>query len=85
MPDTNGLKIDGKPINAMGRTMIWAALAVATFLVELIIFSLIAMLFGVSINIETMPLNWLFGFYALFVLPSIMGVFSFLAFTRLFT
>ena len=69
--------IEKEPMPYMLRILMLVIFAVASFLIEIIIFGIIAHLFGVNIDLATMTLIWKVIFYLLFFIP---GVFLFLAF-----
>ena len=66
-----------EPMPFMLRILMLVVFAVAIFLIEIIIFGIVAYCFGVTIDLGTMPLIWKVIFYSLFFIP---GVFLFLAF-----
>ena len=68
-------------LNPFGYGIAYTAMGVAIGLIELIVFSGAAAAFNVEINLDTMPLNWRVGFYAMLPLP---GVCFFWAFAHLF-
>ena len=68
-------------LNAFGKTLVLTVYGLAFGVFEIVSFSTAARLYGVAINIETMPTNWLVVFYALFIIP---GIFLFWAFVHLF-
>jgi hypothetical protein len=67
---------EAKPWPFMLRILLNVIFAFASLLIEMIIFGIIAQLFGVSMNLDTMPLIWKIVFFSLFLVP---GVFLFLA------
>lgn len=76
---SNSKKADNvkEPMPYMLRILMQVIFAVASFLIEIIIFGIVAYLFGVSMDLNTMPLVWKLIFYSLFLIP---GAFLFLAF-----
>lgn len=66
-----------EPMSPMMKILMLVIFAVASFLIEIIIFGIIAYMFGVEVNFTTMPLIWKIIFFALFLIP---GAFLFLAF-----
>lgn len=68
---------DKEPTPFMLRILMLVIFAVASCLIEIIIFGIIANFCGVEVNLETMPLLWKVIFFSLFLIP---GVFLFLAF-----
>lgn len=66
-----------KPLNALGRALILTSMAVAFGVIELVLFSAVAGLFGVTVDVNTMPTNWLVVFYALFLVPGLGLLFAF--------
>lgn len=66
-----------EPMPFMLKILMLVVFAVASFLVEIILFSMIAYFCGVEVSLDTMTLLWKVIFYALFFIP---GVFLFLAF-----
>lgn len=69
--------VEKEPMPFMLRILMLVIFAVASFLIEIIVFGIIAHLFGVNIDLATMSLIWKVIFYSLFLIP---GVFLFLAF-----
>lgn len=69
-------EIPDKPIPFMLRILTMVVMAVAIFLIEIIIFSGIAYLANVKVNLQTMPLTWQIVFYSLFLIPGILLVFA---------
>lgn len=69
--------VEKEPMPPMLRILMLVIFAVASFLIEIIIFGIIAHLFGVNVDLATMSLIWKVIFYSLFFIP---GVFLFLAF-----
>jgi len=69
--------VEKEPMPFMLRILMLVIFAVASFLIEIIIFGIVAHLFGVNIDLATMSLIWKVIFYLLFLIP---GVFLFLAF-----
>jgi hypothetical protein len=69
--------VEKEPMPPMLRILMLVIFAVASFLIEIIIFGIIAHLCGVNIDLATMSLIWKVIFYSLFFIP---GVFLFLAF-----
>lgn len=65
-----------EPMSPMMRILMLVLFAVASFLIEIIIFGIIAFFFGVEVNLTTMPLIWKIIFFALFLIP---GTLLFLA------
>ena len=53
------------------KAFVLTCMAVLLFLIELILFTWIAYLFGVNIEIGKMPLVWTIGFFALFIIPGL--------------
>jgi hypothetical protein len=66
-----------EPMPYMLRILMLVVFAVISFLVEIILFSIIAYFFSVQVNVDTMTPLWKYSFYSLFFIP---GVFLFLAF-----
>jgi|LakMenEpi03Aug12_release.lakeMendotaPanAssembly.Ray.scaffolds.fasta_scaffold1779024_1 hypothetical protein len=69
--------VEKEPMPPMLRILMLVVFAVAIFLIEIIIFGIIAHLCGVNVDLATMSLLWKVIFYSLFFIP---GVFLFLAF-----
>ena len=67
---------DKEPMPFMFRILMLVVFAVASFLIEIIIFGIIAHFYGVEVNLEVMTLFWKSIYYSLFFIP---GVFLFLA------
>lgn len=70
---------DEESMPFMLRILLLVVYAVAIFIVEIILFSVVAHFFDVNIDLATMPLIWKVVFFALFFIP---GVFLFLAFLQ---
>ena len=68
---------DVEIMSPMMRILLLVIFAFASFLIEIIIFTGIASIFGVAFNLSTMALVWKIIFYSLFLVP---GAFLFLAF-----
>lgn len=66
-----------KEMPTMMRMLMLVIFAFASFLIEIIMFSSIAHLFDVDVNLTTMSLVWKITFFLLFLIP---GVFLFLSF-----
>lgn len=66
-----------KPRSARRRALVWTALCIGAYLIELLVFSIWTVIFGVSFNLNALSESWLFGFYGLFILPCLIGVFAF--------
>ena len=58
-------------LNAFGNALVLSAMALAIGVIELVLFSSVAGLFGIVVDINTMPTNWLIAFYAIFILPGV--------------
>lgn len=71
---------DDKPPGPYLRAATLTAMAFLLFVVELVIYSWIARLFKVSVDLSTMPLNWEIGFWSIFLVP---GLLCFLAFINI--
>ncbi len=63
------------PMPFMLRILMLVVFAIASFLIEIILFGIIAHFCGVEVNLETMTLLWKVIFYSLFF---ILGIFLFL-------
>jgi hypothetical protein len=72
------LKIEpeNQKVRPLYNAFIQTIAAVLIFLIELIVFSWLAYVFDVKVDISTMPLNWLIGFYALLVIPGLLLFFA---------
>lgn len=70
------MEIERKPQSARRRVLVWAALCIGIYLLELLVFSVWTVILGVSFNLNTMSEGWLFGFYGLLILPFLIGVFA---------
>jgi TRAP-type C4-dicarboxylate transport system permease small subunit len=68
-------------LNAFGKALVLTAYGLAFGVIEIVSFNFVARLYGVAIDVETMPTDWLVVFYALFIIP---GLFLFWAFVHLF-
>jgi len=68
-------------LNDFGKALVLTSYGLAIGVIELVMFSAIAGLNGVSVDVSTMPTNWLVAFYGIFVLP---GIFLFWAAAHLF-
>ena len=51
--------------------MVLTSVGLAIGVIEIVLFSAIAAFFGVAVDVQTMPTNWLIVFYALFLLPGV--------------
>jgi len=69
-------KQEAKPWPFMLRILLNVIFAFASLLIEMIIFGLVAHLYGVDLNLEKMTLVWKIVFFSLFLVP---GAFLFLA------
>ena len=69
-----------KPMPFMMRILVLVIFAFASLLIEMILFGIVANIFGVGMNLGTMTLIWKIIFYSLFLIP---GAFLFLAFVVL--
>ncbi|HEY3327302.1 MAG TPA: hypothetical protein VGK14_09025 [Novimethylophilus sp.] len=67
-------------LNDFGKALVLTVCGLAIGVVEIVLFSTFANIYGIAISTVTMPTNWLIVFYALFVVP---GVFLFMAFAHL--
>ncbi len=68
--------VEKEPMPPMLRILMLVIFAVASFLIEIIIFGIITHLCGVNLDLATMSLIWKVIFYSLFFIP---GAFLFLA------
>lgn len=68
--------VERQPRSPRQRVVVWAALCIGTYLLELTVFLIWTNIFGVSFNLNTMSDGWLFGFYGLLILPFLIGVFA---------
>lgn len=59
-----------KAAQCAGARPFLTSMAVAFGVIELVLFSAVAGLFGVTVDVNTMPTNWLVAFYALFLVPA---------------
>ncbi|MBI3719730.1 MAG: hypothetical protein HY252_14200 [Sphingobacteriales bacterium] len=75
--ELNKEKSEKAPMPYMLRILMLVIFAVGSFLIEIIVFSIVAYFFKVNVDLTTMPLIWKIIFYSLFFIP---GVFLFLAF-----
>jgi hypothetical protein len=60
-----------KRLNAYGRALAFTSMALVFGVIEIVLFSAVAALFGVDVSIATMPLAWLIVFYSLFLIPGL--------------
>ena len=74
--DTPKPEAESKPLPFMLRILLNVIFAFASLLIEMIIFGIVAHLFGVELNLEKMTLVWKIVFFSLFLIP---GAFLFLA------
>lgn len=58
-------------LNAFGKALALTSMALVIGVIEIVLFSAVAELFGVAIDVKTMPTNWLVVFYGLFLLPGV--------------
>ena len=66
-----------EPCSAKRRALMWAALCIGTYLIELMVFLIWTNIFSVPFDLSTMSKSWLFGFYGLLILPCLIGIFAF--------
>ena len=62
-----------KPVklNDFGKALVLTSAGLAIGVIELVLFSAVAGLFDVTVDVKTMPTNWLVVFYGLFLLPGV--------------
>lgn len=72
------------PLNNFGTALVLTALALVIGVVEIVLFSVAARFFGVAVDVNSMPTNWLVVFYALFIIPGLLFFRAFLSITNMF-
>ncbi len=63
--------VEKQPMPAFMKAFVCVAFAAAILVIELIAFSWILSIAGIEFNLDTMPVNWKIGFYAMFAIPGI--------------
>ena len=63
-------------LNAFGKAMLLTSMGLVIGVIEIVLFSAIATLFGIAVDVNTMPINWLTVFYALFLFPGICFIWA---------
>lgn len=71
-------------LNGFGRALVMTSVALVFGVVEIIIFSAVASMYGVAVNVHTMPTNWTIVFYSLFVIPGLCLLMAIAHFTTMF-
>jgi hypothetical protein len=67
-----------KPTPAYMKALACTSMAFVLFVIELVIFTWIAHLFGVAADFDTMTLPWRMGFVAIFLIPGLLLFVAFL-------
>jgi len=75
---SNATHTERPKLNALGRAFLLSSMAVALIVIEVVLFGLVASLFGIDVNVNTMPIPWLIVFYALFLVPGVLLWFALL-------
>jgi len=70
-----------EPMGPFAKALGCVSIAALIFVIEIIAYSWLARLFGVSFNFSTMPQNWLIGFIALLLVPGILLLIGLAQFT----
>jgi hypothetical protein len=73
-----------KPLNGFGRALVLTSYAFVVVVIEVVLFSAVASIYGIEVNVSTMPTNWLVVFYALGLIPGLMLFMAFAFLTTMF-
>ncbi len=62
-PEESAAAPEPVELNAFGKALVLTTYALAIGIIELVLFSPIAGIFGARVDVNTMPTNWLVAFY----------------------